>query len=119
MSPLGVEIREVRPGDAEDLIARIRPQDLDEIEALAGAGAAPAAVAESIERSTLVWTAEAGGRVAWIFGVAPVSLMGDDGLPWMVGTELVRRERRALTRLTPAYIAWNEYTFCKRGSLRY
>lgn len=100
-----IEIRDVRPGDAEDLLAHIRPWDLVEIEALVGPGQAANALAESIGRSVQVWTAESDGRVAWIFGVAPLNLMGDEGLPWMVGTDLVKRERRALTRVTPTYIA--------------
>jgi hypothetical protein len=100
-----VEIRAVRDGDIDELLADVRPADQAEADALFGPGELRQAITASVASSAMCWTADAGGRVAWMFGVAPVSLMSDIGLPWMVGTTLVDRERRALTRLTPPYIA--------------
>lgn len=106
MSPLGVEIRAVRDGDIDALLADIRAPDLAEAEALFGPGMVRSALTESLANSAMAWTGECSDGLAWIFGVAPAhGLMGDIGLPWMVGTRLVDRERRALTLLTPAYIA--------------
>lgn len=105
MSLRAVEIRAPAPGDLDDLLAHIRPADLAEGEALAGPGAVPSLVAESMERSPLLWTMASPAGVVCIFGAAPATLMGDKGMPWMVGTHLVEVERRALMRLAPAYIA--------------
>lgn len=105
MSRLEVEVRACQEGDAEALLANLRPADLAEGEALAGAGQVPEMVAESLRASVLSWTAVAAGDVVCMFGVAPVTLMGDHGMPWMLGTPLVEQHRRALTRQGPAYIA--------------
>ena len=106
MSRRGVEIRPVRDGDIDALLADIRPQDLAEADALFGPGKIRGALTDSLASSAMAWTGEAPDGLAWMFGVAPAQgLLGDIGLPWMVGTRLVDRERRALTLLTPAYIA--------------
>lgn len=100
-----VKVREVRPGDAALLAANMRPADVLEVEAVHGPGDLTAAIEEALASSTLSWTAEADGELMCIFGVAPVSLMSDVGVPWLLGTPVVQRNGRALTRLAPTYIA--------------
>lgn len=104
MSRPAVEIREIQPGDYEQLLADIRPADLAEAEALAGPGALPGLLKDTLAGSAMSWAMAAPDGVVCLFGVAPQNLMGDTGLPWMVGTTRVVRERRALMRLAPAYI---------------
>lgn len=45
------------------------------------------------------------GRVVAIFGLVPLPPHKGLGAPWMMGTDLVTRHRRALIRLAPALIA--------------
>ncbi len=59
-----------------------------------------------IRRSVACWTAEVDGEAALITGVAPLhTLLGDTGVPWMLGTELVTKHQRAFIRMSPEYIA--------------
>jgi hypothetical protein len=104
MSRRGVEIRAPREDDVAALLAEIRPADLAEGEALLGPGAVPAALAQSLRDSALAWTADTPDGLMCMFGVAPASLMGDQGLPWMVGTPRVAKYAGALTRLAGPYI---------------
>ena len=99
MSQPAVETRPPTVGDISALVAGMRQQDVDEVRA---AGFAPdEAVCCSIADSDWSLTALVDGQVACIFGVAPHPA---GGVPWMLGTDLVPRHRRALARLAPAYI---------------
>lgn len=96
-----VEVRPPTRLDIDALVAGMRRQDRVE---LAAAGIAPReAVADGVTRSTWSLTATVDGEVACIFGVAPFG--GGAGVPWMLGTDLVTQNRRALARLAPAYIS--------------
>lgn len=100
-----VELRPPVPADALVLAAHLRQADVDECRACGQGDLAPA-IAASIEASTWAVTALSAGRMVAIFGVAPRgSLLADVGSPWMLGTDLVREESRALMRLAPQYIA--------------
>lgn len=99
------EIREVRDGDMEALLANLRPADRDEAEALLGPGKEAKALADSIRASVLVWTATIDGELAAIFGVCPVSVLSGQGLPWLLGTPLIDRNRGVFMRLNRPYIA--------------
>lgn len=105
MSRRAIEIREVRPGDAEALAAELRPQDAAEVEAMHGPGTVEAAIREGIAASTLCWAVDSPAGLVAIAGVAPVSLMGDVGVPWMLCTTRVNRVAGSLMRVAPAYIA--------------
>jgi hypothetical protein len=98
-------VRELREGDTEALLADLRPADRDECDALLGPGQEQAALAKSIAQSALVWTFTIDDRVAGIFGVTPVSLLGGQGLPWMLGTPAIDRHPSAFIRLNRPYIA--------------
>jgi hypothetical protein len=100
-----VEERPPRPGDAQALAAAMRPADVDEVRAVRGAGCdLAAAVQEAIDASACCWAIEVGGELALIAGVVPVSMLGDMGVAWALGTPVVDQQRRALSRRAPAYI---------------
>lgn len=100
-----IVIRAVEPGDADELVAGMRQADVDEI--LAGGRNTPrGAVDESVARSILVRTVTVDGRVACIFGLVPMlGVLGDMAAPWMLGTDLVSANSRALMRRSRPYIA--------------
>lgn len=106
MSRLAAEIRAPRAGDVEAVLADVRPADLAEADALLGPGRMAWALAESVKHSPMAWTAvDDAGRLIALFGVAPADgLLGDRGLPWLVGTTRMPAHRRALSRLVPPYI---------------
>ncbi len=97
-------IREVQEGDVQALMARVRPADVAWAEALFGEGKTESAVQDSINGSVLCWTLVFEGQVAAIFGVAPVSLMGRDGLPWLIGTDLIEKHAGMFMKLSRQYI---------------
>jgi hypothetical protein len=100
------EAHEVDLDDAaEQLLADLRPADRAECDALLGPGREREALADSIRRSVLLWVGTAGGQAGAIFGVCPVSMLGGQGLPWLIGTPLIDRHRGAFMRRSPAYIA--------------
>lgn len=100
-----VVVRAARAGDAAYLAAHMRDQDVAELHAV-GERNLLRGVQESIDASTLCWTTEVDSVVATIGGVVPLAgFLGDIGAPWMLGTPAVPRNRRALMRLAPAYIA--------------
>jgi hypothetical protein len=99
-----VEVRPVAPGDCEVLAANLRQQDQNELDA-AGHTNHLRAIRDGVARSDWAHTATVDGQVACIFGVAPLGgLLDPRGVPWMLGTDLVPQNRRALARLAPRYI---------------
>lgn len=100
-----VELRPPVPADALVLAAHLRQADAAECVA-SGRSDFAQAIKESIDYSTWAMTALSDGHMVCIFGVTPKgSLLSSVGSPWMLGTDLVRREGRALMRLAPQYIA--------------
>lgn len=96
-------IRPTQSGDAEELIANLRPSDLVECRAYGrdiGDG-----IRSSVARSMLCWSAFADGELGCIIGVAPISVMSGIGSPWMLGTPVLDQHSRVLVRRTPEYIA--------------
>ena len=104
MSRSAVETRAPTLADVDELAANLRQQDIDELNA-AGHRDHRAVIADGVQKSDWSLTALVDGRVACIFGVAPLaSLLDPRGVPWMLGTDLVPQNRRALARLAPGYI---------------
>lgn len=102
-------IRSALPADAYELAADLRPQDVQEIRAMHGAGADLAeAVRHSIALSTHAWTAHAAGRIAMIGGVSNLgTLLGDNiGSPWLLGSSVMFRRPGVLTRTGRRYVAF-------------
>lgn len=99
-----VDVRPVEPGDAQALAAGLRQQDRAELDA-AGHPDHLHTIRVSVSMSDWSRTATVDGEVACIFGVAPIGgLLDPRGVPWMLGTDLVPQNRRALARLAPQYI---------------
>lgn len=98
-------IREVRAGDAEALLANLRPADRDEVAALLGPGQERQAIEGGIALSVLCWTGTVDGEVAAIFGVTPINYLAGQGAPWLLGTPLIERHRGAFIRRNRPYIA--------------
>lgn len=102
MSQSVVEIRPLREGDIEALLANMRQPDRDEVEA-AGQDVENGVIS-SVQMSAMCWAAEINGRLACLFGVAPISLLGGVGAPWLLGTDVLDRHPRALIRNTGPYL---------------
>lgn len=89
--------------DAVELAAGLRRADRAELAAM---GLRLDAVGRSLECSTWSLAVRVDGRLGCVFGVAPLggAFFSDVGVPWMLGTDLVRRHQRLLMRDSPAYI---------------
>lgn len=98
-----VEVVQPTAAHVEELAANLRDADRWELMA-AGHTDHRKAIADSLTLSTHAAAALIEGRVAAIFGLAPLSLLTGVGAPWLLGTDLVTQHRRALMRLAPAYI---------------
>lgn len=91
------------PADVAALVADMRPADRLELEASHGADPQKA-VQRAVDISTISWAVEAGGALIMLGGVAPVSMLGGVGSPWMLGTNLLDRSPGALTRVGVQYL---------------
>lgn len=92
------------------LLPNVRKADIEEF--IAASGQTPAQVlTQALRASTCAWAGIADGEVVNIFGVAPASLLGGKGIPWMVGSTLIdtharvflRRSRLALADMLALY----------------
>ena len=97
-------LRAPQDGDAEALLADLRPADRMEIEALVGPGKEREALTESMRVSTMLWTATVDDEVTCILGVAPVNMLAGQGIAWLLGTPLIDKHRGAFIRLNRIYI---------------
>lgn len=94
------------PEDIEHIANNLRPSDRQELFAMRGEDADLYEILISaVRRST--WCvcafAEDGEPVA-VFGLAPVSMIGGIGSPWLLGTDRVREFSGALIRYGHKYI---------------
>lgn len=104
MSRRAVEFRAPTPADITWLAEHMRDQDVAEMHA-GGHHNLHQIVRAGVERSVWSRAALIDGEVAAIFGVAPLLTMLDPrGVPWMLGTDLVPRNRRTLARHSAPYI---------------
>lgn len=84
--------------------ARARQADRDELWA-GGRITAFDALAVGVESSTSAWTGFAGDDPICLFGVAPASLLGGIGIPWLIGTDEVERHQMAFLRRCQPHVA--------------
>lgn len=101
------EVSVVKPTDAHiaELAANLRRQDVEELQAL-GHDDLEQPIRDGVKISSWSYTILIEGRVAAIFGVAPLgSLLDSRGVPWALGTDLMWPNRRALARMARGYIA--------------
>jgi len=74
-------------------------REIDRIECETIGGHDPeTALRNSIKRSEWAVTAEVDDEPICIFGVAPVTYLGDAALPWMLGTDGIERHNRLVLR---------------------
>lgn len=90
----------------EHIAQGLRPADLAELRASAGAAVDPFWVLfESWDVSTRSWLiVDASGLPIGIFGVAPHPVNGV-GIAWLMGTEGIEKEARSVARQTRRYVA--------------
>lgn len=72
-------------GHVDEIAARAREQDIDELWALSRSTPAEA-LARGLSSTVDATTAMLGGRPVAMFGAAPYSILGGMGTPWMIGT---------------------------------
>jgi len=100
-----VDIRESVVEDAVALAPRLRRADLAELRA-AGHDIAEVPIREGIVESDWAMTATVDGEIACVFGLARTgTMLAPIGVPWMLGTDLVTANARALMVLAGYYIA--------------
>lgn len=75
----------------------MRKADRDEVWA-ASHSSPYEALAHAMDTSTQVWTGMIDDRPICMFGVAPVSLLGGIGIPWMLGTDDIERHQLIFLR---------------------
>lgn len=89
--------------DARELAPLLRVEDRAEVLAL---GCDPVdGLLQSLTASREAWTWRDEGRIICIGGVAPLSLIGQTGVPWLLGSDLVRVHRRAFMIETRRMVA--------------
>lgn len=105
MSRPEVDLAPPTRGDITELADNLRAQDRAELDAC-GHPDHLEAIASSVARSVWCYAVRVDGELAAIMGVsAHGTLMAPIGVPWMLGTDLVPRNRRTLAKLAPEYIA--------------
>lgn len=103
--------RELRPGDIAYVADNMRAADRAEVTAMTGETDMRAALADGVLLSSHYWVLADGEIPMAIFGVAPLSLLGEMGSPWLLGTDrlerfpgtLVRDGRRYVRRMLGVY----------------
>lgn len=101
MLPPVVDIRPATEADARALV--LRKADREEVEALTGRDPQDVLV-ESVHTSAKAWSGLADGRLVCMFGVAPQSLIGAVGIPWLLGSPEVCTFSRQFLRRNKAYV---------------
>lgn len=101
MSAPVVEIRAATVADAQALV--LRPSDLAEAEAWSHDPPAKT-VEDSIRHSSEAWAGLADGELVCLFGVAPLTLIGVTGVPWLMGSVTIERHQRAFLRRNRNFI---------------
>jgi len=81
-------IRKATVEDAVEVALNLRVADKDEIWA-SGKQIPITCLVKAHKLSTECFALVVGDKVACVFGVAPASILGSVGIPWMLGTNLV------------------------------
>jgi len=89
--------------DVRELAPLLRVEDRLEVLAL---GLNPIeGLLQSLAGAQEAWTYRAQGQIVCMAGIAPRSLIGRTGVPWLLGTELVVRHRRSFMVETRRVVA--------------
>jgi hypothetical protein len=97
-----VELRAPTQADVDLLIANIRHDDKQELEA--SHGDYQKAIQLSYDKSKYKWAIYAGGEFVCLFGMHPLGLLSDTALIWMLGTDLIEKNKGAFIRHSQEYI---------------
>ncbi|TBL60734.1 hypothetical protein [Hafnia alvei] len=97
----------IEPASVEHIQAilpNVRQADIDEF--IAASGQTPEEVLNlALRVSTRAWAGIADGHVINIFGVAPASLLGGKGIPWMVGSTHIDQHKRVFLKCSRIVLA--------------
>ncbi|ECB3807380.1 hypothetical protein EW367_22445 [Salmonella enterica subsp. enterica serovar Fufu] len=94
---LNVEIVPATQQHIELIIPRVRQRDIDEFQASNG-WTARQVLECGLKISTVVCAGLINGEVVTVFGVAPASMLGGAGCPWLVGTDALAKNQKAFLR---------------------
>jgi hypothetical protein len=89
--------------DLDELAANMRPEDRDEIVASDGPDVRKT-LAVALGWSVNALAVRSKDGLLCVFGTAAPSLLGDEAAPWMLGTDILARHPRTLTRVARRYI---------------
>lgn len=80
-------------------------RDADAIEVWLASRKTPyQAVLEGFEMSVKAWTIMEGNTPIGMFGVSSVSTLGNEGIPWLLGTDRMLKVRRQFIRESQRYL---------------
>ncbi|MEB7922396.1 hypothetical protein NGJ69_01485 [Atlantibacter hermannii] len=98
------------------ILPNVRQADIDELYAVS-LMSTEEAIRVGIRTATMSWSGFANGELVTMFGVSPASMIGGNGIPWLVSTRLVekyqktflRRSRYALQAMLEVYPRLENY----------
>lgn len=99
---VNVEIKKPTQADVDMLIANIRHDDRQELEA--SHGDYKKAIQSSFDKSQYKWSVYADGQFVCLFGMHKLGVLSDTAIIWMLGTELIERHKGAFIRHSREYI---------------
>lgn len=94
---LNVEIMPATQAHIEEILPNVREADLQEFMAINGWDARRV-LEVGLRTSTFSVAGLANGKVVTIFGVAPKSMIGGAGIPWLVATDELEKYQFAFLR---------------------
>lgn len=95
----------VTPATREDILelaGSLRPEDLEE--ARAYGIPIKQGLLMSLDGSYEAWTGRVDGDLVTVFGIAHKSALSDEGVPWLMGTDLVDKYAFAFARRNKAMV---------------
>lgn len=98
-----IDVQPATLEDAEALAKCLRKADLDELRAALG-DTPEGALTECVAFSPVSWTWREGGQIVAMFGVAEHPQRPGIGIPWMLGSDLMERNKVRLLRNSRRYI---------------
>lgn len=88
----------------ESMLPNVRQADIEEVTA-ASSRTVEEALHMGLRRSNgYAWAGLADGEVVCIFGVAPMGLLSDTGIPWMIGTPLIEKHSKVFLKRSRRYV---------------
>lgn len=79
------------------ILPNVRQADIDELYAVS-LMTTEAALRIGLRTATMAWSGFANGELVTMFGVSPASMIGGNGIPWLVSTHLVEKYQKTFLR---------------------